>query len=176
MPWKQKSTKMELRLEFVTLAMRENANISSLCRRFGVSRTTGYKWIRRYKADGKEGLKDRSRRPHSSPNKTSDRIEEAVCAVRRQHPGWGGRKIHKVLQRKAEANKAPFDEEKVRRGEGTSSLDLYAHPASPGSDFVRKMRRSLPVTSALRRSVLTNFGRWTSKATFFSMTRRVAIR
>lgn len=113
MPWKQKSTKMELRLEFVTLAMRENANISSLCRRFGVSRTTGYKWIRRYKADGKEGLKDRSRRPHSLPNKTSDRIEEAVCAVRRQHPGWGGRKIHKVLQRKAEANKAPFDEEKV---------------------------------------------------------------
>ena len=41
MPWKQKSTKMELRLEFVTLAMRENANISSLCRRFGISRTTG---------------------------------------------------------------------------------------------------------------------------------------
>ena len=61
MPWKQKSTKMELRLEFVTLAMRESANISSLCRRFGISRTTGYKWIRRYKAEGKEGLRDRSR-------------------------------------------------------------------------------------------------------------------
>jgi len=93
--------------------MRESANISSLCRQFGISRTTGYRWIRRYKADRREGLKDRSRRPHSSPNKMSDHIEEAVCAVRRQHPGWGGRKIRKALQRKAEANKAPFDEAKV---------------------------------------------------------------
>lgn len=91
MPWKKDSTKMELRLEFVTLAMREDANISALCRRFGVSRTTGYKWIRRYKAEGKDGLKDQSRKPRSSPNKTSDRVEEAVCSVRRKHPGWGGR-------------------------------------------------------------------------------------
>jgi len=104
---------MELRLEFVTLAMRESANISALCRRFGISRTTGYKWIRRYKAEGKEGLRDRSRKPRNSPNKTSDRVEEAVCAVRRQHPGWGGRKIRSVLRRKAKASKAPFDEEKA---------------------------------------------------------------
>jgi len=112
-PWKKNSTKMELRLEFVTLAMRESANISALCRRFEISRTTGYKWIRRYKAEGKEGLRDRSRKPRNSPNKTSDRVEEAVCAVRRQHPGWGGRKIRRVLRRRAEANKLPFGEDKV---------------------------------------------------------------
>ncbi len=62
MPWKKNSTKMDLRLEFVMLAVGESANISAFCRRFGISRTTGYKWIRRYKAEGKEGLQDSSDR------------------------------------------------------------------------------------------------------------------
>jgi transposase len=78
---------MVLRLGFVTLAMRERANISALCHRFDISRTTGYKWIHRYKAEGKEERSDRSRRPRL-PNKTPDRVEETACAVCRQHPGW----------------------------------------------------------------------------------------
>lgn len=61
--------------------MREGDNISALCRGFGVGRTTGYRWIRRCKAESKEGLSDRSRRPRSSPNETSGRVEEAVCAA-----------------------------------------------------------------------------------------------
>jgi transposase-like protein len=42
MPWKE-TTAMSLRLEFVELALKEGANISQLCRDFGISRTTGYK-------------------------------------------------------------------------------------------------------------------------------------
>ena len=64
------STEMELRLEWAALAMKESANVSALCRRFGISQTTGYRWIRHCKAEGKEGLRDRTRKPRNSPNKT----------------------------------------------------------------------------------------------------------
>jgi transposase InsO family protein len=98
---------MELRLEFAQLANREGTNMSQLCRRFGISRTTGYKWLRRYRQQGKDGLKDRSRRPHTSPNKTPRHVEDAVCEVRREHPAWGGRKIRAVLKRHADTDRAP---------------------------------------------------------------------
>jgi transposase InsO family protein len=101
MPWKE-TTKMELRLEFAKLADREEANMSRLCRRFDISRSTGYKWLRRYRSEGKAGLKDRSRQPHTSPGRTPGHIEGAVCAVREKHPAWGGRKIRAVLRRQAE--------------------------------------------------------------------------
>lgn len=112
MPWND-TTKMELRLEFVTLAIRDGANMSQLCRRFSISRATGYKWLGRYREEGREGLRDRSRKPHSSPNKTPTRIEEAVCEVRQSHPAWGGRKLRAVLRRKAEAGKLGFSPEAV---------------------------------------------------------------
>jgi len=63
MPWQDRS-KMSLKLEFVQLADEADVNVSALCRRFDISRKTGYKWLRRYR----EGLKERSRRPNRSPN------------------------------------------------------------------------------------------------------------
>jgi transposase InsO family protein len=108
MPWNL-STKMELRLEFVQLADREDANMSQLCRRFDISRPwAGYKWLGRYREEGQAGLEDRSRQPHNSPAKTPDHIEEAVCSVRSKHPAWGGRKIRAVLRRQADAGKRSF--------------------------------------------------------------------
>jgi transposase InsO family protein len=95
MPWKEESA-MSLRLEFVMFALQDNANIRSLCRRFGVSAPTAYKWIERYRAGGKEALADQSRRPKHSPLRTSAAIEQAIVQIRREH-GWGGRKIHQRL-------------------------------------------------------------------------------
>jgi len=90
---------MSQRQEFVELALQENANIRALCREFGVTPRTGYKWIKRYREEGENGLYDRSRRPHHSPLKSSSVIEEAVLKVRRAHPAWGGRKIQwKLVQ------------------------------------------------------------------------------
>lgn len=97
MPWKEVDL-MSLRKEFVTLAMVEGANISRLCRRFGISRKTGYKWMGRYLAEGDSGIVDRSRRPGSSPWRTPLGMEEAVVEVRERHPAWGGRKIHHRLK------------------------------------------------------------------------------
>lgn len=96
MPWKDCSA-MSLRREFVMLADAEDANLSLLCRRFGVSRRTGYKWIGRYRAGGVAGLADGSRRPHASPSRSGEAVERAVVQVRERHPAWGPRKIRRVL-------------------------------------------------------------------------------
>jgi len=93
MPWKTKDTKMELKQEFVMLADKPKANMSQLCRRYGISRPTGYKWLKRYRDDGLDGLTERSRRPRHSPNQTPEQIEELVLAARENDQGWGGRKL-----------------------------------------------------------------------------------
>lgn len=97
MSWKE-SDRVSERLEFVKLAAVEGANIAALCRRFGVSRKTGYKWLQRFKDDGNAGLQDRSRKPESSPGKTCDEVEKVVVGLRRQHPAWGGRTLRKRLE------------------------------------------------------------------------------
>ncbi|MCS3638182.1 helix-turn-helix domain-containing protein [Salinibacter ruber] len=50
---------MSLKLEFTKLADKADANMSALCRRFNISRPTGYKWLARYRKEGQEGLEER---------------------------------------------------------------------------------------------------------------------
>ena len=97
MAWKDVSVMSE-RLEFVVLASAEGANVSELCRRFGVSRKTGYKWLSRYATEGSAGLADQSRRPLDSAGRTSAELEQRVLALRVAHPAWGGRKLRRRLQ------------------------------------------------------------------------------
>jgi len=92
MPWKECDAVSERR-EFVALAMVEGANVAALCRRFGISRRTGYKWLRRFKESGLAALADRSRRPWRFRQPTPPVMESKVLAVRDAHPTWGGRKI-----------------------------------------------------------------------------------
>jgi transposase InsO family protein len=89
---------LDRRSEFVRLARLPGANRAELCRRFGVSRSNGYKWLGRQVLEGAAGLAERSRRPHHSPDQTSPELAARVLAVRAQHPTWGGRKIRRVLQ------------------------------------------------------------------------------
>jgi len=97
MSWKE-SDRVSERLEFASLASVEGANISGLCERFGVSRKTGYKWIKRWKSQGKLGLEDQSRQPASSPHQTTASLESLVVSLRTTHPSWGGRKLRKRLE------------------------------------------------------------------------------
>src|SRR3974390_1857556 len=97
MPWREVDT-MALRREFVLLAQREDGNISQLCKFFGISRKTAYKWLGRFQISGDEGLCDRSRRPFSSPFKTDEAVEDAVVALRSLRPAWGGRKLKTRLE------------------------------------------------------------------------------
>ena len=96
MPWQEVSA-MSLKQEFVVLANQEGANVRELCRRFGISPQTGYKWLERFRGAGTSGLGDRSRRPHRSPRQTPPAVEADVLRVREVHPAWGGRKIRARL-------------------------------------------------------------------------------
>ena len=90
MPWKVCS-RMSERLEFVELASVAGCNMVRLCRRFGISRKTGYKWLGRYRQTGEAGLAERSRRPRRSPRTTIPAVTERIVALRQAHPAWGAR-------------------------------------------------------------------------------------
>lgn len=79
------------------LAQHSDANIRELCRRFSISPDAASTPLARYRQKGMTGLRDRSRRPCSSPTQTDPAMEAAVCAVRVAHPAWGGRKIRRYL-------------------------------------------------------------------------------
>lgn len=96
MPWRISSAMSE-RHEFVLLASQPQANLRQLCRRFGISRPTGYKWLQRFLSQGSTGLVDQSRRPHHSPNRTSPVVEAVITKLRQKHPAWGGRKVKQRL-------------------------------------------------------------------------------
>lgn len=92
MPWKEK-TAMSQREEFVQEVLQAEMSIRALCRKYGISPRTGYKWIKRYRTQGAQGLWEQSRRPQHSPRRSSPEMEAAVLQVRSEHPAWGGRKI-----------------------------------------------------------------------------------
>ena len=108
--------------EFVRLARQVDANVSELCRRYKISRKTGYKWLAR------EELEDRSRRPHSTPSRTPAELEVKVLAVRAEHPAWGGRKIAHVLARDEGLQLAPSTANTVLRRHGV--IDAAASKAA----------------------------------------------
>jgi transposase InsO family protein len=97
MPWNTPTT-VSLRLEFVTLAQHDQTNIAELCRRFGISRKSGYKWLERFREGGARALEDRSRRPHRSPERTPETVRTALLELRQAHPAWGPRKLRLRLQ------------------------------------------------------------------------------
>ena len=97
MPFREVSV-MDERREFVRLAAQDGVNRRELCRRFGISPDTGYRWLARWQA-GDDKLADRSRRPLTSPGRSVEATESAVLKVRDAHPAWGARKIVSYLAR-----------------------------------------------------------------------------
>ena len=97
-PWSAETVEAQ-RLEFCCLAESgSGVSFTELCRRFGISRKMGYKWLGVYRVEGPGGLGDRRRIPKTSPTRTPPAVEALVCDLRRAHPAWGGRKIHRRLQ------------------------------------------------------------------------------
>ena len=98
MPWKT-SNVSEQRFQFVVLASRKQQSLAALCREFGISRQTGYVWLKRFQQDGLAGVKEHSRRPQRSPRQVHGEVVEAVLALRRARPDWGAHKLQQLLQR-----------------------------------------------------------------------------
>lgn len=88
MPWKE-SRAVDQRLQFLAEYQTKETTIIDLCRQFGISRPTAYKWIKRYEELGPEGLSELSRRPKSCSHAIPEQIENEVLAVRNRHPTWG---------------------------------------------------------------------------------------
>ena len=104
MPFREVSV-MDQKREFAVFAAAEGANVRELCRRFGVSPMTGYKWLARYRREGVAGLAEESRRPRSSPLRTPAAVEAKVLEVRDlSNNVWGGRKIKRTLERSGAAD------------------------------------------------------------------------
>jgi transposase len=96
----RKTAPMDQRTQFIADHLRETQTITELCDRYGVSRKTGDKWIDRYLRLGPAGLEEHSRRPHRAPNQTADEIVAAILEARQRNPGWGGKKLRVLLQRR----------------------------------------------------------------------------
>jgi transposase InsO family protein len=90
---------MHERQTFIQAWLTGEFSKSALCRRFGVSRPTGDKWIRRFCEEGSPGLHDRSRAPHFPANQTPQRLVEAILAAKHRFPHWGPLPIRNWLRR-----------------------------------------------------------------------------
>ena len=97
MPWLETDVR-EQRMQFIVEATRPSANVSAVCRAYGISRTTGYRWLGRYQAvQSLTGLAERSRRPHAESAPGPRRARRTRIEALRREYGWAGRKLQVLL-------------------------------------------------------------------------------
>lgn len=92
-------TMAELRFEVLFEPQRTGETVADVCRRYGISRDTYYRYRRRYLAEGIEGLEDRPRKPKTSPAQIPTEVELRIVEMRTAHPRWGARRIRAELAR-----------------------------------------------------------------------------
>ena len=98
MPWECRTVEDQRKMFAIEAA--KTANFSALCRKYGITRKTGYKWLERSRNGC--GFSDFSRKPHRSPRRTPAETEQKVLLLRAENPGWGAATIHRVLENRAE--------------------------------------------------------------------------
>jgi transposase InsO family protein len=121
---------MGLKMEFVERAA-AGEKVAALCREFGISRTAGHKWLKRFKELGPAGLEEESRRPRTTPLATAEDLVMATIEARDAHPRWGPRKLHGVLRR--------------RFGEQTPSVRTIARILKRANK-IRERRKRAPIS------------------------------
>lgn len=95
MPWGS-VTMNKLRKDFVIDVEKDIGSFSSICKKYNITRKTGYKWYYRFKNG--ESLSDKSRKPFNTPNKISEDMEQLILSMRDRHPYWGARKLRKIAE------------------------------------------------------------------------------
>ena len=98
MPWKGRSI-MDQRQELVMKSLKAEKPFRELCKEYGISEKTGYKWKNRFMEDGTNGLMDMSKRPKNSPTQLGEDIVIEIIKIRKAHPSWGPKKIQAIIDR-----------------------------------------------------------------------------
>src|SRR5262245_57103355 len=106
MPWRT-TCPMDERTRFIAARLAGEDSMSELCRRFGISRKTGYKLWARYAADGPAGLQERSHAAHRQPHAVAATMQAALLTARQGHPSWGARKLKAWLTRRYPSQRWP---------------------------------------------------------------------
>jgi putative transposase len=131
MPWKERKA-LEERRGFIAEWQRQEESLAELCRRYEISRPTGYKLIERFEAEGEAGVAERSRAAHHRTQAMSEEIVERIVALRREHARWGPRKLRAYLIR----------EEPEKRWPAASSIGELL--GREGLTVARRRRRHTP--------------------------------
>jgi transposase InsO family protein len=134
---------MEERGLFISEYLEEDLNVSELCRRYGVSRKAGYKWIARYEAEGFAGLGDRSHAAHAQPNRMSAAVEKRILEARIAHPSWGPKKLKAYLEDR-------------RGGRWPAASTIGEAIARAGLTAPRKLRRRVPASAPFSACAFAN--------------------
>ena len=123
---------MTSKLEFVERAMVPGTKLAPLCREFGISRQTGTKWMKRFRAEGYAGLEEHSRRPRSSPLSLAEELVMGVLQLRDRHPTWGPKKLRTLMVR--------------RHGDEAPSVATIARILKRAGVVRAKRRRTKPIS------------------------------
>ena len=124
------------RMRFVMAVVEREEAFAVVCRQFGVSRRTGYKWLERYREEGVAGLLDRSRAPLHHRHAVASEIAERCLAARREHPTWGPVKVRAWLERRVPQTAWP----------AASTIGVLFD--REGLTIKRRLRRRSPPSSA----------------------------
>jgi transposase InsO family protein len=106
MPWKERKA-LDERRSFIGEWLEGEVSFAELCRRYAISRPTGYKWLERYAADGEAGLEELSRAPGHCRQAMSAAVSAGIVGLRRLHPTWGPRKLRAFLADQQPAQRWP---------------------------------------------------------------------
>lgn len=94
MPWGER-TVYQMREKFVEHVLEKRKSMAMLCREYGITRRTGYKWLRR--AEAGESLEDQSRRP-AKIHRISAEMEQEIVRYRERYPALGAVKLHRMME------------------------------------------------------------------------------
>ena len=113
MPWKETNT-MDEKRTFIEAMLKQDRPFRALCREWGISEKTGYKWRNRFYDQGYPGLEEEKRAPQAHPNAIDGDTAAELIRLRLAHPTWGGKKLL-VLYRQAHPGKPALSLSSVNR-------------------------------------------------------------
>jgi transposase InsO family protein len=134
---------MDLGRYLVERHLREGTPVAELAGAHGVHRSWLYKLVARYRTEGEAGLEARSRRPHRSPTRITDRFEDQIVALRKQltEAGFdaGAQTIHTHLARTHDSPPSVSTIWRVLNARGFVTPQPHKRPRSSYIRFVAEL-------------------------------------